>query len=251
MEGEEFKVIQQTQRELKVLDKRRKTQAVERSTPEHWVDEAMKAGKFELVEKFLEYQERIKKEAARDAFYVAMTEFQANCPDLQKMKTVKYTPKDPSKQAVNYKYIELAAIQKAIRKPMADAKLSIGWDTVEHQGEITVVCTVTHVLGHSVSTSLTGRADDTGNKNAIQQKASTITYLRRYTATGLLGISSADIDDDGRGGPEVGNGLRPPSDAQFKDIMVKLTKKAITIADAEKLYSFDAGQMHSMNIAAK
>ena len=41
--------------------------------------------------------------------------------------------------------------------------------------------------------------DDSGQKNQIQQTASTHTYLQRYTLIGALGLSSADEDIDGRG----------------------------------------------------
>lgn len=218
-------------------------------TPDNLISMAISSGRpMDEVQKLIDMRNAELARQAKIAFYQAMEQFQANCPDMRKVKSVNMGMGKP-----NYKYIELADIQKAVRKPLSDAGLSVSWDTVEEGDVITVSCTCTHIAGHSVSTSLKGGLDNTGAKNLIQQKASTITYLRRYTLTGVLGVSSGDIDDDGRGGPDAskGSGLRAPTDAQFKDIMFKLSKKQITVEEAEKLYSFDAGQMHSMSIAAK
>jgi hypothetical protein len=44
-------------------------------------------------------------------------------------------------------------------------------------------------------------ADKSGGKNDIQAMASTVTYLRRYTLTGALGITTGNDDNDG-GKPE-------------------------------------------------
>ena len=41
--------------------------------------------------------------------------------------------------------------------------------------------------------------DDTGKKNSIQQVASTVTYLERYTFLSITGLAVEDqIDDDGQ-----------------------------------------------------
>ena len=58
---------------------------------------------------------------------------------------------------------------------------------------------VTHIKGHSEDTTLSGPPDDSGRKNNIQQIASTVSYLERYTLFALLGLASQDMDDDGQG----------------------------------------------------
>ena len=64
--------------------------------------------------------------------------------------------------------------------------------------KITVTCILSHIEGHSESTTLSSIADGSGNKNSIQGIGSTVTYLERYTLTGVLGLTSADSDMDGR-----------------------------------------------------
>ncbi|MNL48938.1 ERF superfamily protein [compost metagenome] len=41
--------------------------------------------------------------------------------------------------------------------------------------------------------------DNSGKKNAIQQVASTITYLQRYTLLAATGVATKGQDDDARG----------------------------------------------------
>lgn len=65
-------------------------------------------------------------------------------------------------------------------------------------GVITVRCIVSHKSGHQEFCEMMSTPDQSGGKNNIQQSASAITYLRRYTLTGALGIAAADEDIDGR-----------------------------------------------------
>jgi uncharacterized protein YyaL (SSP411 family) len=50
--------------------------------------------------------------------------------------------------------------------------------------------------GHSEETTLSGPADASGSKNAIQAIGSTLTYLQRYSLVQALGLAAAE-DDDG------------------------------------------------------
>lgn len=64
------------------------------------------------------------------------------------------------------------------------------------------MCIISHVDGHDESTTMSAEADTSGNKNAIQSRGSSVTYLQRYTLIGALGISTADEDVDGQGTKE-------------------------------------------------
>ena len=54
-----------------------------------------------------------------------------------------------------------------------------------------------HVGGHEESVSMGGPPDNGGAKNAIQARASTKTYLERYTLKAITGLSEQDDDTDG------------------------------------------------------
>jgi hypothetical protein len=47
-----------------------------------------------------------------------------------------------------------------------------------------------------------GPPDAGGAKNAIQARASTISYLERYTLKAICGVAEGGEDDDGNGGRE-------------------------------------------------
>jgi len=62
---------------------------------------------------------------------------------------------------------------------------------------VTVTATLSHSTGHDVTTSMSGGADTSGSKNAIQALGSSVSYLKRYTASALLNLTSHGSDDDG------------------------------------------------------
>jgi len=131
---------------------------------------------------------------AKKSYGVARIRFQSECPTLKKAKLVNYTTK---KGTVKYNYIPLSDIADLIREPLAACGLSYRWE-IDEKELIKVCCVISHAGGHSESTSMSADLDDTGAKNKIQQRGSTITYLQRYTLIGALGLTSADTDDDGK-----------------------------------------------------
>jgi hypothetical protein len=77
--------------------------------------------------------------------------------------------------------------------------LSHSWNVKSEKDWIAVTCTLKHVLGHSESVTIDGPPDTGGAKNAIQARASTITYLERYTLKAVCGIAEQGDDNDGNG----------------------------------------------------
>jgi hypothetical protein len=152
------------------------------------------------LEKLLELQERWEANEARKAFVVAMAAFKAEPVEIFKRKQVGYKTKEGD--FVGYKHAELSDVTDAITPAMARHGLSFDWDIHQGSGSITVDCVVTHVLGHSKKVTMSGAPDSSGKKNQIQQTASTVTYLQRYTLLSVTGMSTKDEDDDGAGGAD-------------------------------------------------
>lgn len=144
----------------------------------------------ETLEKLMALQERHEANEARKAYHKAMAAFKANPPVIHKDATVTYNN-------TSYDHATLANVTDTINKALSEHGLSAGWRT-EQNGSITVICTITHELGHSESTSLSAPADKSGSKNAIQAIGSTITYLQRYTLLALTGLAAGGQDDDGQ-----------------------------------------------------
>jgi len=143
------------------------------------------------LEKLMGLQERWEANEARKAYVKAMTEFKADPPLINKDKTVSY--KD-----VKYNHASLANVTETINKALSGHGLSAAWNTKQNNGDITVSCVITHIAGHSESTSLTAKSDTSGSKNAIQAIGSTVSYLERYTILALTGLSTHEMDDDAR-----------------------------------------------------
>jgi hypothetical protein len=64
-----------------------------------------------------------------------------------------------------------------------------------------VTCYLRHVQGHEESVSMGGPPDAGGAKNAIQARASTKSYLERYTLKAICGVAEGGDDTDGNQPP--------------------------------------------------
>lgn len=145
------------------------------------------------LEKLFALYERDQKMQAERAYAAAMAEFQFAAPILQKNRVV-----DTGKYS--YKYAELDSIASEIRDLLHDHGLSYRFDSVVTESEVTVRCIVTHLLGHSETTSFGCPVGGMAGANKAQQTASALSYARRYALLLALGLSTGDRDDDGSGG---------------------------------------------------
>lgn len=220
-------------------------------SPDNMIMIAINSGRpMAEVEKLIDMRNAEIKRLAKLKYLHAMKAFQAICPNLVKKKEVKFDHRD-GQGKTEYKYADLATIQDIIREPLSSMGLSVGWTTTEDKDLITVTCSCSHEGGHSESTSLSGQADTSGKKNNIQSKASTITYLRRYTLTGILGISTGDIDNDGVGAAPVAAQvkilkLEKPSAEMYKILCDSMARGAISLEELEKTYLFTDEQMETL-----
>lgn len=145
--------------------------------------------------KLLALQERWEANQGRKAFDEAMASAKAEIPTIRKNRTVDFTS---SKGRTHYRHEDLAEIAETVSPILSKYGLSYRFRTSAQPNEpIVVTCIVTHRLGYFEETTLSGPRDDSGNKNAIQQVGSTLTYLQRMTLKAALGLAASD-DDDGR-----------------------------------------------------
>lgn len=136
--------------------------------------------------KLMDLQERWQATEAKKAYVAAMSDFSAKCPIIDKTRT-----------AHNSKYAGLAETLEQIRELLSECGLSHSWKTTQDNGNISVMCCVTHIEGHQECTSMEAGPDTSGSKNSIQALASTVTYLERYTLSAILGLASKEQDTDG------------------------------------------------------
>jgi hypothetical protein len=164
---------------------------------------ALTTGKVEQLDKLLDLQERWESGEARKEYVAAMAAFKAEPMEILKRKLVEFKTRDGD--VTSYRHAELADVTDAVVPAMGKHGLSHRWDVKQDGGNITVSCIVTHARGHSESISMTAQPDTSGKKNAIQQVASAVTYLQRYTLLAMTGMATKGMDDDAQafGQPET------------------------------------------------
>lgn len=191
---------------------------------------AMEKGAMDQFEKLLDLQLKWDGEQARKAFVAAMASFKAEPMEILKRKRVEFTTRDG---ITSYNHAELSDVADAVVPAMGKHGLSHRWDVKQEAGKITVTCILTHSDGHSESVSLTAAPDDSGKKNAIQQVASTVTYLQRYTLLMATGMATKGVDDDGRGfepDPEV-IAITEQEEASLRDLVEANVKNKVKFMD--------------------
>ncbi|MCA9667403.1 MAG: ERF family protein [Myxococcales bacterium] len=150
-----------------------------------------KGADIDKLSKLLELKLQWEANEARKAYARAMAAFKANPPAIIKDKKVSFG-------TTSYWHATLGAVADAVIASLASVGISHAWTVDQPKGSIAVTCTLTHVDGHSESVTLIAPPDTSGNKNTIQQIASTVTYLQRYTLLAACGLSVFEHDDDGR-----------------------------------------------------
>lgn len=167
----------------------------EGQTPGAFLQMALQQGlPIETLERLVSLYRQEQTEQARKAFHDALRRFQKLCPPILKDSEANF-----GSGGAAYRYASLACIRNTIQDALDQCGLSFRWEQDDTAEGITVRCIVTHVGGHSETTPMFAPADSSGKKNPIQARASTVTYLRRYTLSGALGLVIED-DDDAHGG---------------------------------------------------
>lgn len=190
-------------------------------------ERAMELNRMDQLDRLLDLQMRWDAEQQRKAYVAAMAAFKAEPIRITKSRAVGYTTKEGD--FVGYKHAQLADVVDGVVAHMGKHGLSHRWDVTQEEGKVEVTCIVTHRDGHSESVTMSAAPDNSGKKNAIQQVASTVTYLQRYTLMSACGVAAADMDDDGRAGgaPEPEANITPEQAKILGDLIeVVIRRKA-------------------------
>lgn len=146
----------------------------------------------EQVEKMMDLQERYEKREAEKSYNVAFAAFKAEAVRIIKGREVTDGP------LRGRSYAELHDVVDAVTPALSRHGLSASWKLTRDEKEwIEVTCTLKHTSGHSESVSMGGPPDTGGAKNALQARASTKSYLERYTLKAICGVAEGGDDTDG------------------------------------------------------
>jgi hypothetical protein len=162
----------------------------------------------EQIEKIMDLQERWERNEAAKQYSAAFAAFKAEAVVIIKGRKVTDGP------LKGRSYAELHDIVDAVTPALSKHGLSAYWKVSRDEPSwIEVTCSIKHVGGHSESVSMGGPPDAGGAKNSIQARASTITYLERYTLKAIAGM--AEVDDDTDGNP-------PGNDSHLADWLASI-----------------------------
>lgn len=203
-----------------IIEHEQQSQQLTSSSPMRLIEMAVSSNAdIEKLERLLDLQTKWDAEQARKSYLQSMASFQAELPTIKKLKSA-----DFGQGKAKYKYASLDDIAEQIRPFLDRFGLSYRFEQSMENGVISVKCIASHKDGHSESCSMTAAPDASGGKNSIQQSASAVTYLRRYTLTGALGIVTADEDIDGRLPQKPVESLTLPTLKAINDQLIAMNK---------------------------
>lgn len=171
----------------------RELPAIQGATPMSMLAVAVQKGMdLETIKELRALQKDWDADEARKAFNNAFAAFKAEAVQIIKSRTVDQGPLSGKK------YAELFAVVNAVTPALSRHGLSAAWKiTKDEKDWIEVTCILKHSLGHSDSVSMGGPPDTGGAKSPIQARASTVSYLERYTLKAICGVSEQGDDKDG------------------------------------------------------
>jgi len=168
-------------------------QPKEVASVESFITKAIEANvPVETMEKLLAMRTQVKAEQAKEAFVTAMSQFQVNCPIIQKNKDV--LNKDG--KSVRYSFASLDSIVSQVKEILGECGLSYTTNVKNETGFVTAICKITHKLGHSEESSFMIPIDTEGYMSAPQKYASALTFAKRYAFCNALGILTGEDDVD-------------------------------------------------------
>lgn len=168
--------------------------------PQALIEKAIEAGaSIDAMERLFTLAKEMRAVKAREAWYAAMAEFQEKCPAIKKTATAKM-------KGYTYTFAALDEICSTVQPVMGPLGLSMRWTTPTIAGDtVTVACVISHRLGHFESSGdvvmpvmgATQRSDGSGEggANAAQRVGISLTYAKRYSLLGILGMAPEDDDD--------------------------------------------------------
>jgi len=192
------------------------------------VNMAMKGGELDTqtLKELMELQKEWEREAAKKAFTQAMVQMKSELPSvISKDKSVSF-----GQGRTSYSFATLAHAMEEVQPHLTKYGFELSWIPSISDKNVSVTCTLTHIDGHSKTTTLSAQPDTSGSKNSVQAIGSTITYLSRYTALALLGISTANMPDADDAPRDAGDTV--DVDRNLKAISV-LKREGIEPSDAE------------------
>lgn len=193
------------------------------------------------IEKVTQFVEWYEKREAKKAFVAAMKQFKANPPVILKNKRVHYATKSGN-GVVDYRHATLDHVCDEVIPALSTVGISHAWKVAQDKEFITVICVLTHELGHSEETQMSGFPDTSGDKSPLKAMSSTVTSLERYTLLAACGLAASNDDETESGG----NGQPFIEAAEIEKMCAEIAKAKDT-ADLKQRFGFAYNKASEIN----
>lgn len=160
----------------------------------------------EILERIAALEERVAARNARDSFFRALSDFQSEIGPIPKTSAIKVTRGGTTE--VRSRYASLDKIVEYIRPFLRTHGFIYHWNSIiRENGNVCITCFLRHIDGHTESADFEFAQKDASapGMNGVQIAGSARTYGERYSLIQVLGLTTADPDDDGNaaGGSEL------------------------------------------------
>lgn len=146
----------------------------------------------ETMERLFALSREVKADNAREAFVQALARFQEDCPIIKKTKSVM----NKDGRTIRYSYAPLDSVIEQVRNVLHKNGFAYTWDSLREDEHIKVICKLTHNLGHSEQSTFDIPIVKSEYMSSPQTYATAQSYAKRYTLLNVLGIGTADEDND-------------------------------------------------------
>lgn len=145
----------------------------------------------EKMERLMQMHERFQARQAEQQYAEALAIMQQELPSISERGGIK-----DKNGRVQSTYALWEDINEALRPVLAKHGFALTFRIPRNEKGVEVEGVLSHRAGHSERTCILLPADVSGNKNAVQAVASSVSYGKRYTAGALLNFTTHGEDDD-------------------------------------------------------
>lgn len=134
----------------------------------------------------------------------ALAKAQSEFPPIPKDKIVKVTMKDG--RTYEYAYADLATIVRLTTPALTKHGIAVSQVAETNEKNAQITTKLVHTSGQWYETAFEFNESD-----KMQETGSSITYIRRYVLTGILGIATEEDDDAQSAAPVKKPPVKPPA----------------------------------------
>lgn len=172
----------------------------------------------EKMEKLWEMYKNIVQWQAEKSFNAAFAQMQAQMPVITERGEIK-----DGNGKVRSQYAFFEDINDVVKPLLQEYGFAVMFKTEDADLEtVRVVGILMHKDGHRESCPLPLPADNSGSKNSVQARGSSISYAKRYILIDLLNITTRGEDDDGQAG-----GAKTITEDQVLELQKRITEYGV------------------------